>query len=110
MVAAALLPVFGVGLLGSVHCAGMCGGIVGALSVALSLALIVGHAMDVRRLEEQAIVARATQHIAALSERLTDGALTIDGFERAVEGRGLAYASLRDDAGVVLAGAHTVEA
>jgi sulfite exporter TauE/SafE len=29
-----LLPVFVVGLLGSVHCAGMCGGIVGALSVA----------------------------------------------------------------------------
>jgi sulfite exporter TauE/SafE len=28
-----LLPVFVVGLLGSVHCAGMCGGIVGALSV-----------------------------------------------------------------------------
>jgi len=30
----ALVPVFVVGLLGSVHCAGMCGGIVGALSVA----------------------------------------------------------------------------
>ena len=30
----ALLPVFVVGLLGSVHCAGMCGGIVGALSAA----------------------------------------------------------------------------
>jgi sulfite exporter TauE/SafE len=29
-----LFPVFVVGLLGSVHCAGMCGGIVGALSVA----------------------------------------------------------------------------
>lgn len=29
----ALIPVFIVGLLGSVHCAGMCGGIVGALSV-----------------------------------------------------------------------------
>ncbi|MGJ7918005.1 sulfite exporter TauE/SafE family protein [Massilia sp. LXY-6] len=29
-----LLPLFVVGLLGSVHCAGMCGGIVGALSVA----------------------------------------------------------------------------
>lgn len=29
----ALVPVFVVGLLGSVHCAGMCGGIVGALSV-----------------------------------------------------------------------------
>jgi len=29
-----LVPVFVVGLLGSVHCAGMCGGIVGALSVA----------------------------------------------------------------------------
>jgi sulfite exporter TauE/SafE len=34
MMAVALLPVFVVGLLGSVHCAGMCGGIVGALSVA----------------------------------------------------------------------------
>lgn len=33
----ALLPVFVVGLLGSVHCAGMCGGIVGALSVAPAL-------------------------------------------------------------------------
>lgn len=31
---AALIPVFVVGLLGSVHCAGMCGGIVGVLSVA----------------------------------------------------------------------------
>jgi hypothetical protein len=31
---AAMFPVFVVGLLGSVHCAGMCGGIVGALSVA----------------------------------------------------------------------------
>ncbi|OON62414.1 cytochrome biogenesis protein [Massilia sp. KIM] len=30
----ALFPVFLVGLLGSVHCAGMCGGIVGALSLA----------------------------------------------------------------------------
>jgi sulfite exporter TauE/SafE len=30
----ALFPLFVVGLLGSVHCAGMCGGIVGALSVA----------------------------------------------------------------------------
>jgi sulfite exporter TauE/SafE len=30
----ALFPIFVVGLLGSVHCAGMCGGIVGALSVA----------------------------------------------------------------------------
>ena len=30
----ALVPVFVVGLLGSVHCAGMCGGIVGALSMA----------------------------------------------------------------------------
>lgn len=29
-----LLPIFLVGLLGSVHCAGMCGGIVGALSLA----------------------------------------------------------------------------
>lgn len=29
-----LLPLFVVGLLGSVHCAGMCGGIVGALSLA----------------------------------------------------------------------------
>src|SRR5689334_6506432 len=29
-----LFPVFVVGLLGSVHCAGMCGGIVGALSLA----------------------------------------------------------------------------
>ena len=29
-----LLPVFLVGLLGSVHCAGMCGGVVGALSLA----------------------------------------------------------------------------
>jgi sulfite exporter TauE/SafE len=29
-----LIPIFAVGLLGSVHCAGMCGGIVGALSVA----------------------------------------------------------------------------
>ncbi|NNG22878.1 sulfite exporter TauE/SafE family protein [Telluria aromaticivorans] len=31
---ASLFPVFLVGLLGSVHCAGMCGGIVGALSLA----------------------------------------------------------------------------
>jgi sulfite exporter TauE/SafE len=38
-----LLPVFVVGLLGSVHCAGMCGGIVGALSVAPS-----GRAVPVR--------------------------------------------------------------
>lgn len=34
MHAFALFPMFAVGLLGSVHCAGMCGGIVGALSVA----------------------------------------------------------------------------
>jgi sulfite exporter TauE/SafE len=34
MLATVLFPVFVVGLLGSVHCAGMCGGIVGALSVA----------------------------------------------------------------------------
>lgn len=40
----ALLPVFVVGLLGSVHCAGMCGGIVGALSVAPS----VGRTIPIR--------------------------------------------------------------
>ena len=40
----ALLPVFVVGLLGSVHCAGMCGGIVGALSVAPS----VGRTITIR--------------------------------------------------------------
>jgi sulfite exporter TauE/SafE len=34
MVGISLFPVFVVGLLGSVHCAGMCGGIVGALSMA----------------------------------------------------------------------------
>ncbi|MDB5917455.1 MAG: Cytochrome biosis protein [Massilia sp.] len=34
MSAVSLVPVFMVGLLGSVHCAGMCGGIVGAFSVA----------------------------------------------------------------------------
>lgn len=34
-----LVPLFVVGLLGSVHCAGMCGGIVGALSVAPAHAL-----------------------------------------------------------------------
>jgi sulfite exporter TauE/SafE len=34
MNAAALLPIFLTGLLGSVHCVGMCGGIVGALSAA----------------------------------------------------------------------------
>jgi sulfite exporter TauE/SafE len=34
MSAISLVPVFMVGLLGSVHCAGMCGGIVGAFSVA----------------------------------------------------------------------------
>lgn len=34
MTGISLLPVFVVGLLGSVHCAGMCGGIVGALSAA----------------------------------------------------------------------------
>ena len=37
----ALVPVFVVGLLGSVHCAGMCGGIVGALSVAPSVGRVV---------------------------------------------------------------------
>ncbi len=34
MNAAALLPIFLTGLLGSVHCVGMCGGIIGALSAA----------------------------------------------------------------------------
>ena len=33
MTGAALLPVFVVGLLGSVHCAGMCGGIAASLSL-----------------------------------------------------------------------------
>jgi sulfite exporter TauE/SafE len=37
----ALVPVFVVGLLGSVHCAGMCGGIVGALSVAPGVGRVV---------------------------------------------------------------------
>lgn len=36
-----LVPVFVIGLLGSVHCVGMCGGIVGALSVAPGQALPV---------------------------------------------------------------------
>jgi len=40
----ALLPVFVVGLLGSVHCAGMCGGIVGALSAAPAM----GRTMPIR--------------------------------------------------------------
>jgi sulfite exporter TauE/SafE len=40
----ALLPLFLVGLLGSVHCAGMCGGIVGALS----LAPVAGRPVPVR--------------------------------------------------------------
>jgi sulfite exporter TauE/SafE len=44
-----LLPVFIVGLLGSVHCIGMCGGIVGALSTATARGrpfpvAVVGHA------------------------------------------------------------------
>lgn len=34
MTALSLLPIFMIGLLGSVHCVGMCGGIVGAFSVA----------------------------------------------------------------------------
>ncbi len=33
MIGLSLFPVFMVGMLGSVHCVGMCGGIVGALSV-----------------------------------------------------------------------------
>ena len=48
MFAAALLPVFVVGLLGSVHCAGMCGGIVGALSVAPGAARAVPVLVPVR--------------------------------------------------------------
>jgi sulfite exporter TauE/SafE len=48
MFAAALLPVFVVGLLGSVHCAGMCGGIVGALSVAPGAARVVPVPVPVR--------------------------------------------------------------
>jgi hypothetical protein len=50
---AALFPVFVVGLLGSVHCAGMCGGIVGALSVAPS----VGRPVPVRVVAARAPVA-----------------------------------------------------
>ncbi|MFD2271601.1 sulfite exporter TauE/SafE family protein [Undibacterium arcticum] len=34
MTGLSLLPIFMIGLLGSVHCVGMCGGIVGAISVA----------------------------------------------------------------------------
>ncbi|MFJ1468279.1 sulfite exporter TauE/SafE family protein [Massilia orientalis] len=49
----ALIPVFVVGLLGSVHCAGMCGGIVGALSVAPS----VGRVIPVRAATRRAPVA-----------------------------------------------------
>ena len=49
----ALIPVFVVGLLGSVHCAGMCGGIVGALSVAPS----VGRVVPVRVVAARAPVA-----------------------------------------------------
>jgi len=48
-----LFPVFVVGLLGSVHCAGMCGGIVGALSLAPprvrpGAPVIALHAVDAR--------------------------------------------------------------
>lgn len=44
----ALLPVFVVGLLGSVHCAGMCGGIVGALSVASPLRTVPVRVLSTR--------------------------------------------------------------
>jgi sulfite exporter TauE/SafE len=44
----ALAPVFLVGLLGSVHCAGMCGGIVGALSAAAPDARASSRAMPIR--------------------------------------------------------------
>jgi sulfite exporter TauE/SafE len=48
MTGIALLPVFVVGLLGSVHCAGMCGGIVGALSVAAPASPAPSRAMPIR--------------------------------------------------------------
>lgn len=43
-----LIPVFLVGLLGSVHCAGMCGGIVGALSLAPSRSRSHGIVVPIR--------------------------------------------------------------
>jgi sulfite exporter TauE/SafE len=53
----ALLPVFVVGLLGSVHCAGMCGGIVGALSLAPSVAPTMGRPVPVPVVRARAPVA-----------------------------------------------------
>ena len=45
MSAAQLLPVFLVGLAGSIHCVGMCGGIVGALSASASKASMAPRAV-----------------------------------------------------------------
>lgn len=80
---AALLPVFVVGLLGSVHCAGMCGGIVGALSVAPT----IGRPVPVKVVAARAPLANVAAYNAgrigsymvagALAGSLAQGALAL---------------------------------
>ncbi|QOY93038.1 sulfite exporter TauE/SafE family protein [Massilia sp. UMI-21] len=59
-----LIPVFLVGLAGSVHCAGMCGGIVGALSVARGARPAPAFPVPVRTVATRSL-APAAGHVAA---------------------------------------------
>lgn len=85
----ALLPVFVVGLLGSVHCAGMCGGIVGALSVAPT----VGRPVPVRVVAARASLAHVAAYNAGrIGSYMVAGALAGALFDQLAQGaHALAY-------------------
>jgi sulfite exporter TauE/SafE len=70
-----LLPVFLVGLVGSVHCAGMCGGIVGALSVARGAGPAPAFPVPVRSVAAPAMAHVAAYNAGRIASYATAGAL-----------------------------------
>jgi sulfite exporter TauE/SafE len=70
-----LLPVAVVGLLGSVHCAGMCGGIVGALSVAPALGRPVPVTVGPAAAARPALANVLAYNVGRIGSYMTAGAL-----------------------------------
>jgi sulfite exporter TauE/SafE len=70
-----LLAVFVVGLLGSVHCAGMCGGIVGALSVAPALGRPVPVTVRAASAARPALARVLAYNLGRIGSYMTAGAL-----------------------------------
>jgi sulfite exporter TauE/SafE len=87
MSAVSLLPVFMVGLLGSVHCAGMCGGIVSAFSMTPARTFPVA-VVRLRRAPAEALVRVAAYNSGRIASYAVAGALAggLAGAARALAG------------------------